>query len=460
MDRGVGGGRDPVDEVLPVGKMAVFGLQHVLAMYAGVIAVPLIIASAIGLPEREVTYITAASFFVCGVATLIQSVGFWRVGIRLPIVQGTSFVTVSPMIAIGGHYGLKGIYGSVIAAGVFGFLISPYYSKLLRFFPPVVSGSVITVIGLSLTPVAIGWAAGGQPGQKGYGAPENILVALITLVLVLAITRFFGGFIGRIAVLLGLVIGTVIAAFFGMVDISGVGKAGWFGVTTPFHYGLPTFHLVPIVTMMLAMLVIMVETTSDMLAIGEIVGKPLREGEEERLADGLRADSLSTVIGGVLNTYPFSAFAQNVGLVRYTNLKSRFIVAAGGVILVLLGLFPKFAALVTAIPLPVLGGAGLVLFGTVAASGVQTLSRVDLSDNRNITIVAVSLALGILPGAAPTFYDKLPEWVQVVFGSGITSASIAAIVLNVGFHILGGGTGRRPAPATEAVEHAQQAEEV
>ena len=453
---GNGSGTHPVDEVLPPGRMAAYGLQHVLAMYAGVIAVPLILATAIGLPQQQIVYVINASFLMCGVATLIQTLGFWKFGVRLPIVQGTTFASVTPMILIGQAYGLQGIYGSIIVAGLITVLAAPYFSKLLRFFPPVVAGSVITVIGLSLMPVAIGWAGGGDPTAKDFGGVGNVALAFGVLVLILAITRIFGGFVGRIAILLGLIIGTAFAAIVGIANFASVEDAAWLGVSTPFNFGLPVFAIVPIISMTLVMLIVMVETTADILAIGEVTEKKV--GSED-VARGLRADGLSTALAGVFNAFPFTAFAQNVGLVRFSNIKSRFVVAVGGSILVLLGLLPKLAALVAAIPLPVLGGAGLVLFGTVAAAGVQTLSRVDLTETRNLIIVAVSVAVGIIPATSPGFYDKFPQAIRLVFESGITAASIAAILLNIAFNVIGGKQ-EDVSHTTETTAHAPVAEEV
>lgn len=427
------GGVHPVDEVLSPGKMGAYGLQHILTMYAGIIAVPFILASAIGLDQQQIVYILNASFLACGIATLIQAVGFWKFGVRLPIVQGTTFAAATPMILIGEVYGLPGIYGAVIVAGVLTVFAAPYFSKLLRFFPPVVTGSVITIIGVSLMPVAIQWAAGGVDSES-FGAPSNIALAFIVLALILAITRIFGGFIGRVAILLGLVLGTIIAIPFGVTDFSGIGSASWAGISTPFFFGLPEFYLVPIISMTLVMLIVMVETTADILAIGEITEKDI---ESDDVARGLRADGLSSALGGLLNAFPLTAFAQNVGLVRFTGIKSRFVVAVGGVILILMGVLPKLGALVASIPLPVLGGAGLVLFGSVAASGIQTLSKVDLQDNRNLIIVAVSIAVGVIPAAVPEFYENFPEGLSMIFESGITAAAVSAIALNLVFNVLG-----------------------
>ena len=210
-----------MDEVLPAGRLAVLGFQHVLAMYAGAVAVPLILANAIGLSEEQLVYLINADLFTCGVATLIQTVGFWKIGFRLPIIQGVTFAAVTPMILIGQAGGLTAIYGSVIVAGIVTFLLSPYFSRLLRFFPPVVTGSIITIIGVSLLPVAVNWAGGGDPGAEDFGSPGNIALAFAVLLIILLIYRFFGGFISRIAVLLGLILGTIIATVVGVTDFGG-----------------------------------------------------------------------------------------------------------------------------------------------------------------------------------------------------------------------------------------------
>lgn len=442
----------PVDEVPPAGRTVAFGLQHVLSMYAGIIAVPLVLASALGLDQDHVVRIVNASFFMCGIATLIQTLGFPGFGARLPIVQGTTFASVASMILIGKEFGLPGIYGAVIVAGLFTVLVAPFFSRLLRFFPPVVAGTVITIIGVALLPVAIRWAGGGNPAAPDFGSPANLGLAALTLVFVLLVTRFARGFFSRIGVLLGLVFGTLVAALLGKASFATVGTAAAFGFTPPFFFGAPTFALVPILSMILVMLVVMVETTADLLAIGEITERPV---DSRTVANGLRADGLSTALAGVFNVFPFTAFAQNVGLVRFTGIKSRFVVAAAGVILLLLGFFPKLGALVASIPLPVLGGAGLVLFGTVAAAGVQTLSRVNMADTRNLTIVAVSVAMGVIPATVPTLYDKLPGWASLFLESGITAGALTAILLNVLFNIVGSGREQRSYTA-DVTEHAPE----
>ena len=417
----------PVDEKLPLGKLFGYGFQHVLAMYAGAVAVPLILANALGLSKEQLIYLINADLFTCGIATLIQTLGFWNMGIRIPIIQGVTFAAVTPMIIIGKTHGLSGIYGSIIVAGIVTYLTAGYFSRLLRFFPPVVTGSIITIIGVTLMPVAVRWVGGGNPAAPDFAALPKLALAAATLALVICFYRFCRGFLSNIAVLLGLLAGTALAIPCGMVDFSGVSKAAWFGVTTPFAFGLPTFDPASIFAMVVVMLVVMTETTGDCIAVGEIIEKPIGEND---LARALRADGFATVLGGILNSFPYTAFAQNVGLVGLTRVKSRFAVAAAGFILVILGLLPKLAAVIAVIPTPVLGGAGIAMFGMVAASGVKTLSKVEFEGTNNIMVVAISLGVGMITLAAPNFYHNFPVWAQTVLHSGITAGSVTAIGLN------------------------------
>jgi xanthine permease len=420
-----------VDRVPPLGQLAALGLQHVLAMYAGAVAVPLIVGSAMGMSAADIGYLVSADLLVSGVATLIQCLGFWRFGVRLPIMQGCTFAAVTPMVLIGTTGGgLTAIYGAVIISGLLMIALSPVWGRLLRFFPPLVTGTVITIIGVSLLPVAVNWAAGGV-GADDFGAPRNLALAAGVLLAILLIQRLAPAALARIAVLLGVVVGTLAAIPLGYTDFSGLGDAAWIGVSTPFHFGLPTFEVAAIVSMAVVTLVTMTETTGDILAVGEIVD---REVTPRGLADGLRADGLSTVLGGVFNTFPYTAYAQNVGLVGLTGVRSRFVVAFGGGILVVLGLIPWLGELVATIPTPVLGGAGIAMFGTVAASGIRTLSTVSFTDNRNLMVVAISLGVGLIPVAVPTVYDQFPLWFRTIMSSGISAGCITAILLNIFFN--------------------------
>ncbi len=422
--------KNPVDQVPPLSRLIPLGLQHVLAMYAGAVAVPLVVGGALikagKLESGDLAYLISADLLVAGIATLIQSIGFWRFGVRLPLMQGCTFAAVSPMIAIGSEYGVTAIYGSVIACGLFMMLLAPVFSKLLRFFPPLVTGTVILIIGLSLMSVAAGWAGGGS-GSPTFGSPKNLAFAFITLVIILLIERFAPPAVQRLSILTGLVLGTLVSIPFGMADFSGAAQESWFGVSTPFHFGFPTFEVSAIIAMCIVGLVIMTETTGDMIAVGEIVEKPV---SPRQLSDGLRADGLSTVLGGIFNTFPYTAFAQNVGLVSLTGVRSRFVATFAGAVLIVLGLIPKLGGIVEGIPQAVLGGAGVALFGMVAASGIRTLTKVTFN-NTNILVVAISVGIGLLPTVSPTLFNQFPTGLSIVFHSGISAGAIAAILLNL-----------------------------
>ncbi|WP_081416582.1 nucleobase:cation symporter-2 family protein [Arthrobacter castelli] len=430
----------PEDERLPVGKTFAYGLQHVLTMYGGIIAPPLIIGSAAGMGSAELGVLIASCLFVGGVATVLQTVGIKFFGCQLPLVQGTSFATVATMLAIvQGDGGIRAVFGAVLGAAVIGLAIAPFFAKIVRFFPPVVTGVVITTIGLTLMPVAADWAMGGDAEADGYGSMANIGLAAITLAIVLLLSKVGNAAISRLSILIALVLGTLIAVALGMADFSDVPEGPIFAFPQPFAFGFPVFDVAGIISMTIVMLVILTETTADILAVGEIAGTKVNS---RRIANGLRADMLSSAIAPIFNTFSQSAFAQNVGLVAITGIKSRFVVTAGGLILVTLGLLPVLGRVVAAVPMPVLGGAGVVLFGTVAASGIRTLSKVQYKDNMNLIIVAASLGFGLIPVVAPAFYDSFPAWFSTIFHSGISSAAVMAVLLNLLFNHLKRGNSK------------------
>ncbi|MBM7414979.1 MULTISPECIES: nucleobase:cation symporter-2 family protein [Nocardiaceae] len=436
----------PEDERLSLGKTYVYGLQHILTMYGGVIAPPLIVGGAAGLSGTDIAILVSAALFVSGAATLLQTLGLPFVGAKLPLVQGISFASVSTMVAVAsGPGGLNAVFGAIIAAGAIGILVTPFFSRIVRFFPPVVTGTIITVIGISLLPVACRWAMGGTESAPDWGSTSNIGLAGVSLLVVLVVSRFAQGTLSRLSILIGIVVGTIFASLVGKADFGDVGTGAIFSLPEPFAFGTPVFQIGAIISMVVVILVIMTETTADILAVGEIVGTDV---DSRRVGDGLRADMLATTVAPIFGTFPASAFAQNVGLVAVTGIKSRFVVAAGGSVLLVLGLFPVLGRLVAAVPLPVLGGAGIVLFGSVAASGIRTLSKVDFDGNLNLVIVAVAIGFGVLPIAVPGFWSAFPEWVHVVFDSGISAASIVAVILNIFFNEI--TAGRRPSPSVVA----------
>ena len=425
----------PEDERLSVGSSFAYGLQHVLTMYGGIIAVPLIIGNAAGLDGNGISLLIASCLFMGGLATILQSVGVPFFGSQLPLVQGVSFAGVATMTSIlAGGGGLPAVFGSVLVASVIGLIVAPAFALIVKFFPPVVTGTVITTIGLSLMPVAAGWAMGGDAEAADYGSMRNILIAVATLAIVLILSRIPVAVISRLSILLAIVIGTIGCLIFGWADFSHVLDRGIFAFPEPFAFGMPTFSAAAIISMFIVIIVTFAETTADIIAVGEIVDSKV---DSKRIASGLRADMLSSAVSPIFNSFTQSAFAQNVGLVAITGVKSRFVVTAGGAILVVLGLLPVMGGVVAAVPTPVLGGAGIVLFGTVAASGIRTLSKVEYEGNLNMIIVAVSLAFGIIPVVQPDFYNAFPEWVGIILHSGISSATLMAVLLNLVFNHIG-----------------------
>jgi len=467
----------PVDERLPTGRLATLGIQHVLVMYGGAVAVPLIVGRALQLSPQDVAFLISADLFVCGIVTIIQSLGFGRhVGIRLPVMMGVTFASVGPMVSMAnafpGTEGARMIFGAIIGAGFIALLLAPVMGRLLRFFPPIVTGTIILVIGVSLMRVGINWIFGNPFGptapnlvdpahsewlaqmktlaQTGgpavpdglalapsvpnpiYAEPGHIALSALVLVSILLIARFGRGLISNIAVLCGVIIGCLAASILGMMHFDRVSDAGWFAVVTPLHFGMPIFDPVLIATMTLVMIVVMIESTGMFLALGEITG---RQVSQQQLTAGLRVDGIGTMIGGLFNTFPYTSFSQNVGLVGVTGVKSRHVCVAGGVIMIVLGLIPKMGALVEAVPTFVLGGAGLVMFGMVAATGVRILSTVDFKSSRNnLFIVAVSMGFGLIPLLAPNYLMWMPHAIHPIIESGIVLASIAAVVLNAFFN--------------------------
>ncbi|AGZ42227.1 nucleobase:cation symporter-2 family protein [Actinoplanes friuliensis] len=426
--------KHPVDQMLPFGRLAVLGLQHVLVMYAGCVAVPLIVGGALGLSTDVIAILVNADLFVAGVITIVQSFGVGKIlGVRLPIVAGATFTALTPMILIGSKYGLPAVYGSMLAAGVFGLLIAKPFSKIIHLFPPLVTGTVITVIGLSLIDAGAGLIAGNDESDPGYGNLSHLALAAAIILLIVLINRFARGFLVSLAVLIGLVFGVIVASFMGLVDFSSVGDAGWFGLARPFYFGAPEFPVAAIISMCIVMLVIYVESTADMLAVAQLVDKKLTEND---IARGLAADGVSGILAGTFNSFLDTAFAQNVGLVQVTRVRSRYVVTAAGVILVLLGLIPKLGEIIAAVPGPVIGGAALVMFATVTAVGIRSLRRVRFDGNNNLLIIAVAIGAGMVPVVAPSFYAKMPDEFQIIFGSSITTTVLVVFLLNLLFNHL------------------------
>ena len=486
---------DAVNEKLPPGQLLTLGLQHVLVMYAGAIAVPLIVGRVLKLEPEQVAFLISADLFVCGVVTIIQSLGASKwFGIKLPVMMGVTFASVGPMVSIAianpGLEGARMIFGSIIGAGLIAMLLAPLISRMLRFFPPVVTGTIILVIGVTLMRVGINWIFGLPFGPtapsivnpehlawleqikalgvgvvpeipKGlniapsvdnvkYATTQNMLISGIVLATIVLVMKFTTGFFSNISVLIGIIVGALAATAMGLMTFDKVGHAGWFELITPLRWGVPIFDPIMILTMTLVMIVVMIESTGMFLALGEMCGKKI---ERPSLSAGLRTDGLGTVIGGLFNTFPYTSFSQNVGLVGVTGIRSRYVCVTGGAIMIVLGLVPKMGALVESLPVAVLGGAGLVMFGMVAATGVRILGAVDFKTNRfNGLVVAISLGMGMIPLIAPQFSMHLPHAIEPLIDSGILLAAICAVALNVVFN------GAKEITEDELVQAAKQSD--
>lgn len=413
------------------GKAAVLGLQHLLAMYAGAVAVPLLIGTGLNFNSEQMTYLISIDIFMCGIATLLQLTVNRFFGIGLPVVLGCAIQAVAPLIMIGSDKGVGAIYGSIIASGIFVVLVSGIFSKIKKLFPPLVTGTVITVIGLTLIPVAVEKMGGGLATATNFGDGTNLLLAFVTIGLIIVVQVWGRGFFKSIAVLVGLIGGTVLAAVLGQVNLTPVGEATWFHFPQPFYFGEPTFDISSIVLMIIISIVSIVESTGVYFALGDITGKQI--GEKE-LKKGYRAEGLAVILGGIFNTFPYTGFSQNVGLVQLSGIKTRRPIYYSAFFLIALGLLPKVGAVAQIIPEPVLGGGMLVMFGMVAVQGMRMLSKVDYNNDKNLLIIAISIGFGLGFNMLPTLFQQMPETVRMFTGNGIVMSSLTAIILNVLFN--------------------------
>ncbi len=419
----------PVDALLPPGKLIVLAIQHVLTMYAGAVTVPIIISSALHLAADQTAYLISSDLMACGLITLIQCLGIFGVGVRLPIVMGVTFVAIGPSIAIASNpaLGLPGIFGATLVSGVLGLFIAPVFSRLVKIFAPVVTGTAMLLIGLSLFAPAIIWASGGKADAPGD--LPSIAVAGFVILCILGIMRFGRGFLANMAVLSGMLIGYALTSALGWVDFSHVASAGWIAVVSPLHFGMPRFDLLSAVSMTVVMLITMVESSGMMFALSRIVDRPLTLND---LTRGLRADAAGALLGGFFNSLPYTSYSQNIAMVSMTGVRSRFVCAGAGVLLIVLACIPKLSFVVTSIPQPVLGGAALVMFGMVAANGVQALGHAEVTRNRrNLYVVALALSVGLVPTLAPKFFDNMPAFLAIFLHNSVMLGIFVAIVLNL-----------------------------
>lgn len=409
-------------------KNLLLSIQHLLAMYAGAIIVPIIVGHALGFSAQETAYLVSVDIFMCGVATFLQV--YKGIGIGLPVVLGCTFTAVTPMIMVGSKHGIDVLYGSLFASGIIIVLISPFFSYLVKIFPSVVTGSVVTIIGITLMPVAMNNLAGGQ-GSKDYGAPLNILLGLITLIIILVIHRLSTGFIRSIAILLGLVIGTVIASFFGLVNLNAVHESNWFELPKPFRFAGFKFELGSILLFVIVGIVSLIESTGVYSALSEITKTKI---DRKDISKGYRAEGIAIVLGSIFNAFPYTAYSQNVGLVSLSGVKSNKVMYGMVGLLLLCGSIPKLGAIATIIPTSVLGGAMIAMFGMVMAYGVKMLGAIDFTRQDNLLIIAVSVGIGLGITTVPEAFSKFGSEYEWLTQNGIVIGTFTAIILNLFFN--------------------------
>ena len=414
-----------VDDNPSLPKKILFGLQHIFAAFSGIVVVPLVIAGSLGFDSTMTTALISASILASGIATIVQARGIGKVGSRVACIMGTDFTFVSPAISVGQTLGMSGIVGATILGSFFEIILSYFIKPLMKLFPPIVTGTVVCLIGLTLLPVSIDWAAGGS-GAADYGSLRNLSIAMLVMIITLILNRYGKGMLSSASILIGMTIGYLICIPLGMVDFSAIKEASWLSMPKIFQYGV-VFDWKAVLAFIPAYFVTTIETVGCLKAIGETSNI---EMDEKKVGSGVLADGVGSIIGATVGSFSNTSFSQNVGLISLTKVASKYVAVMAGIILVILGLFPKLAGLINGIPQPVLGGVGIVMFGTVAAAGIKTLSRVKLTD-RNLLIIATSIALGLGVTFRPEVISQLPEGLQMIFASGISTGTIVALILNL-----------------------------
>lgn len=411
-------------------KTTFLSLQHLLAMYAGAIVVPLIISSSLNFTTQQTLYLVSADIVISGIATFLQLYRGKFIGMGLPVVMACSFTAIGPMVQVGGQYGLGTMFGSVLVAGLVILLLAPIFAKLSHLFPPLVTGTIVTLIGATLIPVAINNLAGGE-GSADYGNIDNLILGLMTFLIILLLYRFTKGFLQSISILIGLVAGMIIAIFMGKMDMQPILEASWVQLPMPFAIESPSFNPAAILSLTVVGIISMIEVTGINYALAGMYDKDIDEAD-------LRRSYLSVGIGyllaGIFNTSPQTAFSQNVGVVQMSGEKRKTIFINLIILMLLCGLIPKIGAIATSVPSAVLGGAMIFLFGNVLSYGISVLGAQDLADNRNQLIIGAAITIGLGVAIAPAAFAQLPEWISWLTSSGIVAGGVTVVLLNAFFH--------------------------
>ena len=409
----------------PRGITLLLALQHMLASIGGIVAVPLIVGASIGLPNEEIVSLINAALLASGIVTMAQCLGFGPIGIRLPVVMGSSFAFLGVAIAIGREGGVASIMGSALVGSLVVIFASFYMDKVRKLFPTVVSGVVVTLIGLTILPVAMNWVGDAPAASENFATLPKLFLAIVSLGIVVAVSVYCKGAVAASAIVIGLAGGYIVALSMGMVNLDDVSTAAWVGGPEPLKYGL-SFHASAIVSMSLVYIVVIAEATGDFMALANNCNKQVSGKDLQR---GLLGDGLGSTLAAILTAMPLASFSQNVGIVGITGVASRFVVAATGGLLILGGLFPKLAAIAVTIPKPVLGGVGFVMFGMIAYAGIRMLIKAA-DTKRNALVICVGLASGLAVTFEPRLLQHLPHDIANFLHSGITTGTIATVLLH------------------------------
>jgi uracil-xanthine permease len=441
----------PVDEVLPSSQLFLFGLQHVLVMAASPITAAFLVSRALNFTPELTLNLISATFLICGLGTLLQSFGPVGFGARLPFIMVPGGAPIVIFLTIAQQTNLATASGAVLLTGVAYFIVLPVFARCLKFFPKLVIGTILLLVAINLVKI-YGSIITGQPNSPAFADPTNVLLALATIGLTLLFARCLGGMWRQLSVLLGLVAGTCLAAALGLMSIAGIGSGAVVSLPTLFPFGRPSFDLVAAIPLVVFSVISMAEATGQTIAIADVVGKEI--DPETDVPKTIRGDALASLVGGCLGTSLIITSGENIGIVRATGIRSRYVTASGGFILIVLSLFAPLGRLVNAIPGPVVGGTAVIVFCVIAAMGVDILRKTDLGEHGNLFTLAAGLAMGLLPILVPGLYSKFPQSAQLILGNGLAAGTLTAVLFNIIFHHLKApadkGAIEAPGPASDA----------
>ena len=420
------------DKKLPLNQSIPLGIQHVLAMFAGNITVPIIIAGIFGQTPEQKIFLIQMALFVAGVATVIQTVGYGRIGSRLPIIQGTSFAFI-PVMAPFAKAGLGAVFTAAFIGGIFQMLIGRILKPIRHLFPPLVTGIVVLMIGISLLKVGFMYAGGGgwllNNKPEVFGNYNHLIISFTVLIVALWANQKGKGMVSSASILIGMVAGYIVAMMMGMVNYGKIAGADWFAFPMPLQYGI---DFVPgaIILMLFMAVVTTIETIGDISAT--TMGGANREATDKELSGGIMADGLGTAFGSLFNAMPNTSYSQNAGLVAFTGVISRHVGTVAGVILILMGLFPKLGGIIAAMPESVIGGAAIIMFGLITSAGIKLVAQSEMSQ-RNLLILGLSLSFGIGMSLLPQFVAHIPDFgisLKLLLTTGLIPAGMLAFILN------------------------------